>query len=1539
MSRFSLLTLSLLLLLTLTTSGIAAPALPELPAVEQWQPLPVPSGGSVAALAISPAYATDHTVFAGIRGEGLYHSADGGISWAPTGAGPWAFVDLALSPTFPTDQTLFALAGMSPAGYHVYRSLDAGANWEDVAAVAAGRALIPSPDFAHDQTVYLLTGATIPTYVSTDGGATFDTAGGWFATRDVSALAFSPNFATDRTLFAAVNDDALYRSPDGGTTWNATGLAGDVEAVAVSPDFAADALVVAVAADGHVHRSLDGGDTWDSPAFTLGTGGKFTIAFSPEFATDELLVVVSSADPGAYRSTDGGESWAQSGWYDPATEYKGFVGGQVQDLVITSFSNFPTGFAGTNSALYHSHNQGETWTQVFAPLNRLPVRDLAIAPGRPDLLLAGTSYFDASRFDSGTPGEWNGNLQLSDNGGQTWRDVSGALQRVHQVAFSPNFANDNTAFATTGTIGQHGFVAGSVHRSQDGGKNWTAVLDDFAYSGLALSPNYGNDQTLWVAATTNQTPRGIYVSQNGGDTWSQLVDGINVEEIAPSPNYVLDGTLFAGGASGLYRSTTFGAGWSLVLDRPVTALAVSPAYGAGRTLYAGTQRPGEPGALFRSADGGASWQEVDTGMIAVKDGQPITVSTLAFAADGSILAGIHYGTLPGGAILYRSIDGGAGWAPVAGGLAAGALHATRTLPTGSMRFYAGADTGLWQLAVPQGGPAEPGRWRSNGPRGGKAHTLAVSPTFAQDGIALSGEWLNDLQSTESGLGIIKSSDGGQTWYRSDTGTGGVNYSSAIHDYAFSPAFDSDETVFAATWGGLFRSQDQGQTWTWLSSAAGIPVGATTTVAVAPDFAGSGLVLAGNWAHLLRSDDGGQTWTTDDQVRGSAALAFSPTFAADQTIFAADLGLHRSVNGGADWQTVLTGTVSTVAPSPSFASDHTVFAAGISGGTSYFYRSVDGGSTWSSNTITADAPAIYDLAVSPAFNAGGTVFAGTSNGLYRSDDGGTSWHPVAAYAGTIVYSLAISPAWPTQPVLLVGTAAGVDRYLGEDTPRQPTQGFLPLSSASLAWSANAKLFLAGTANHGVYGSADYGHSWQAYGLQFGHSFHFFNNVAISPVYAGDQTLFASYLSGVSIGGTLYRSTDAGTTWESVYSMDYIGDIEFSPAFAVDRTVYASSGERHVVRSTAAGDQDSWAEIGTWPADIQRGAAQEIELPPGYPADGTLFAAGSDGFWRLLPGATNWEQALSGLGRNYYVRDLELSPAYDTDHTLLALARAPLAPHDNVFRSTDGGAHWQQVGTGVPAVSLPDLAFSPGFARDHTAYLTSEDGGLYRSRDGGTTWTLAARLPQNGTHDLVALGPNRAAVATDSGVWHYNTSTYDIIVNGSFEADSGWTFPNTPYPAGYTDTIAYAGHRALQTGIANDTNELAFSDAYQTFTIPAGAEATLTFHYYPVSGESTRASLDALLAGDRRQPVAGDLQYALLYSADGNTRLETLLSALSNGQQWQTLTVDLSAYAGQTVRLVLGTYNDGAGGRTALYVDDASLLVSYPPVAYLPVINGR
>ena len=201
--------------------------------IAAWQPIESLSGVSVTALALSPNYEVDHTVFAGLRGRGVYRTGDSGDTWQLAGLPDQVIVDLAISPAYATDRTLFAAVGLPNSGFNVYRSNDGGQTWQppyltpDSDNFHSITALSLSPDFATDHTLYVI-GASA-TYKSNDGGLQFFKSSGWFGTHHVTHLIFSPVYAADHTLFAAVQNDQVYKSIDGGSLWNPTGLGGDAQ--------------------------------------------------------------------------------------------------------------------------------------------------------------------------------------------------------------------------------------------------------------------------------------------------------------------------------------------------------------------------------------------------------------------------------------------------------------------------------------------------------------------------------------------------------------------------------------------------------------------------------------------------------------------------------------------------------------------------------------------------------------------------------------------------------------------------------------------------------------------------------------------------------------------------------------------------------------------------------------------------------------------------------------------------------------------------------------------------------------------------------------------------------------------------------------------------------------------------------------------------------------------------------------------------------------------------------------------------------------
>jgi hypothetical protein len=368
-------------------------------------------------------------------------------------------------------------------------------------------------------------------------------------------------------------------------------------------------------------------------------------------------------------------------------------------------------------------------------------------------------------------------------------------------------------------------------------------------------------------------------------------------------------------------------------------------------------------------------------------------------------------------------------------------------------------------------------------------------------------------------------------------------------------------------------------------------------------------------------------------------------------------------------------------------------------------------------------------------------------------------------------------------------------------------------------------------------------------------------------------------------------------------------------------------RGVSRSSNGGD--SWTPIGTWPNSAQ--TYRWIALPPNYPTDSTIFVA-SPGFWRLPPGETLWRPAASGILSTTYVDAIAVAPNYSTSHTLLAASVEYLTEglRSAVFRSEDGGVNWQRSDSGLPNADWRSLAFSPHYAADHTVYLVSPQR-LYRSIDDGHSWIAVGAPPDGVWLNKVAVSRAGEVLLTSSaGVWQYSTGFRDQLINGDAEADSGWLFSSDG--AGYTTGISYHAQHDLRLGLANDSNRPIDSFATQTVTIPISATlAQLNLRLYLVSSEAS-------LAPHSQAITPGDAQYVRLTLSGTHVISATLLWMLSNAQAWQRTSFDLTPYAGQTIGLRLGVINDGQGGQTALYVDDASLITLGPEGSsvYLPVI---
>lgn len=155
--------------------------------------------------------------------------------------------------------------------------------------------------------------------------------------------------------------------------------------------------------------------------------------------------------------------------------------------------------------------------------------------------------------------------------------------------------------------------------------------------------------------------------------------------------------------------------------------------------------------------------------------------------------------------------------------------------------------------------------------------------------------------------------------------------------------------------------------------------------------------------------------------------------------------------------------------------------------------------------------------------------------------------------------------------------------------------------------------------------------------------------------------------------------------------------------------------------------------------------------------------------------------------------------------------------------------------------------------------------------------------------------------------------ELLVNGGFETREGWEIMPTAYPAAYTIAPARSGSWAMRAGIVEpQANVLSYSSFEQSFILPA---------------DIASADLSAWLYSVTTAPE-NDLQYVLLLDAGGAV-IETLWHNREDARQWREFGFDLRPYAGQTVALRFGAYNDGEDGITALYVDDVSVWACRAP----------
>jgi photosystem II stability/assembly factor-like uncharacterized protein len=522
----------------------------------------------------------------------------------------------------------------------------------------------------------------------------------------------------------------------------------------------------------------------------------------------------------------------------------------------------------------------------------------------------------------------------------------------------------------------------------------------------------------------------------------------------------------------------------------------------------------------------------------------------------------------------------------------------------------------------------------------------------------------------------------------------------------------------------------------------------------PDLIWAGAAGGGVW----QSDDAGKTWRAiwrDQDILNIGSLAIDPAkpdvlyCGTGEANLSADsypgVGLYRSTDGGASWAllapsstTGLPTRIGTIAVNP-YDSNHLCVggvgafeASQLPNDFGGLYMSTDGGASWKRQPFVSANNYWCHAIVFDRVNRG-VIFAtvtekGARSGIWMSRDGGATWSqclkglpPPEAFGRT---SLALAPSDPK----------------------------VVYAFAESEESAQSDLLL------GVFRSADGGKSWTEIGGD-----HFAKEGQIS--YGNTIAVHPKDPDRVICGGVdLHLTTDAGKTWKKVTRWD------------ADRGQphYAHADHHHLLIPEAAPDRIydpndggldvsddgglSWTNRSNGLAvtmyyDMDVSQSDPRQFGGGAQDNGTLVTetGRSDDFFEILGGDGGWmiydPATADHLYASYYNMGIfrwrsgkwtDVSPpASKAEAGSVWMVYIAMDPHDSrtvvtgsqrVWLTRNDGALWKPVSSVLDGSPISAIEISE--ADSKRIYVGTENGGFFRSKDGGKSWSsnlASADLP--------------------------------------------------------------------------------------------------------------------------------------------------------------------------------------------------------------------
>jgi photosystem II stability/assembly factor-like uncharacterized protein len=321
-------------------------------------------------------------------------------------------------------------------------------------------------------------------------------------------------------------------------------------------------------------------------------------------------------------------------------------------------------------------------------------------------------------------GSASGGVWKSLDGGTTFKPVFDRqpVQSIGAITLDPN--DPNTVWVGTGESWTRNSVSvgNGIYRSSDGGESWDylGLPESERINKIVVHPRDGRIVYACVPGKlwSDSPDRGLYKTTDGGKTWALVLKGPNLSTgcsgLAMDPrnpdrlfaglwDFRRKGWTFRSGGdgptavsgSGLFVTSDGGASWQALDDKTAKGLPPQPwgrldveiAQSSPDVVYAVIE--GVHSALFRSADGGRTWEERDRSQSMVW--RPFYFSNIIVdPTDADRLYKVNFS-------LIASDDGGKSFSPVGGGLGGthGDHHDTWINPTNTKHVITGDDGGLF----------------------------------------------------------------------------------------------------------------------------------------------------------------------------------------------------------------------------------------------------------------------------------------------------------------------------------------------------------------------------------------------------------------------------------------------------------------------------------------------------------------------------------------------------------------------------------------------------------------------------------------------------------------------------------------------------------------------------------------------------------------------------------------------------------------------------------------------------------------------------